>query len=334
MDDNNENTVEPSNTQSSGIVEQPTDRLPKLVVPRGHNRLKPDTYHGQLTITLTALEPLHVGTGVLVLGNDLGDPAPLVSPMTQQIDGTLIIPGTSLKGCLRSMYEAITPSALGVVKRGWPKSLGAFEPKKYRENQKSICPASQIFGAMGYQGLLSVGDAVGDRKAELGTMPALYTPQPQKINAQATALPRRFYRPFYQRSNDTPATQRDTKKPTTIQQAPVGTRFTSQLRFKNLTLEEIGLLLIVLGQHPDQPLLLKLGMGKGYGFGTVQTNIKATAVYNTKQLTAQRYQTYKASAIPQTDLISRALQKALAPLSALQTDQLDQLYNILPRPKP
>ena len=169
--------------QSFGQVEQPITTKPVLAAPAGHYAYRTDKYHGQLTVTLRALEPVHVGTGVSVLGKDVGSDAPLVRPMTQRLDGTLIIPGTSIKGCLRSMYEAVTPSTLGIDSNA-PR---AFQPSRYKRREPEICPASQVFGAMGYQGLLSVADGICDSPAELGTLPILYSPN--KISPGDT-LPR------------------------------------------------------------------------------------------------------------------------------------------------
>ena len=321
MDENSENKV-----KSFGIVEQPVAVVPSKVPPVGHALFMESTYHGQFTVTLTALEPVHVGTGVGVMGQDVGSSAPLVRPMTQQTDGTLIIPGTSLKGCLRSMYEAITPSTLGAYSAGIPFE---FKPSNYSRRNRDICPASHVFGAMGYQGLLSVGDAVCDTPAELGEIPLLYSPKKPKAQ-YPDHLPRRFYRALHTRPV---ADDGDTPKTATAQWAPVGANFTTELRFKNLTLEAIGLLLIVLGQHSDYPLSLKLGAAKGYGFGTLTATVVNTTVYSTEALTQNRYQSYssKKTSLDEETLMVDALTAACRG-TLLQESQLNQLCSILPNP--
>ena len=319
MDENNDNKV-----KSFGIVEQPVATAPVMSPPAGHAQFTANTYHGQFTLALRALEPIHVGTGVVVMGDDVGSAAPLVRPMTQQTDGTLIIPGTSLKGCLRSMYEAITPSTLGTKSAGIPPQ---FKPSNYSKRNRDICPASHIFGAMGYQGLLSVGDAVCDTPAELGEIPLLYSPKKPKAD-YPEHLPRRFYRALHTRS----ATDHDdTPKTAVAQRAPVGAVFTTQLRLKNLTLEEIGLLLIVLGQHSDFPLSLKLGAAKGYGFGTLTATVVETAVYSTETLTQNRYLSYSSEnrSLDRETLFTGALEAACSG-SLLKETQLKQLCSILP----
>ncbi|NJO94112.1 MAG: CRISPR-associated protein, partial [Hydrococcus sp. RM1_1_31] len=91
---------------------------------------------------------MHSSTGVVALGSDIGQNISLIKTMTQGVDGNLIIQGSSLKGCIRSVYEVITNSTLGVVS------------KKVREkiprttllpctHKNQLCPASRIFGASG-----------------------------------------------------------------------------------------------------------------------------------------------------------------------------------------
>lgn len=316
---------------SFGSVNQPLATEPVRARPAGHDVYKTDTYHGELLVSLQALEPVHVGTGVSVLGTDVGSEVPLVRPMTQRPDGTLIIPGTSIKGCLRSMYEAVTPSTLGIKSSG---VLDAFKPNQYskrtdRYNQQKgpeICPASQVFGAMGYQGLLSVTDGVCDSPAEIGEIPILHSP---KKRVTENALPRKFYRALHHRqvqAGDEPETA-------AIQQAPVGAVFTTQLRFKNLSLEALGVLLIVLGQDGASPLSLKLGAAKGYGFGTVRAKVTGGTVSKTEDLVGDRYLAYGAQ--PSKVALPEVTEGAIAAANngtLLQVKQLAELRAILPVP--
>lgn len=308
------------NLESFGEVQQPTARKPILAAPAGHASFQAETYHGVLTISLRALEPVHVGTGVSVLGTDVGSPEPLVRPMTQRPDGTLIIPGTSIKGCLRSMYEAVTPSTLGIGS----DAPNAFKPSRYQWRSPEICPASQVFGAMGYQGLLSVADGLCDSPAELGNIPLLHSPN--KVSAGDT-LPRKFYRALHVRQDS------EEQETAAIQQAPVGATFTTPLRFKNLSLEALGILLIVLGQDYEQPLSLKLGAAKGYGFGTMRAEVTAAVVCRTEDLARDRYLSYgtNASAIDSQALMTQAIAAAHSG-QLLQPAQLQQLRAILPVP--
>lgn len=318
-----------SHLKSFGEVQQPVANGTMQTAPAGHATFRSGTYQGYIAIALLALEPVHVGAGVSVLGTDVGSSEPLVRLMTQQADGTLIIPGTSIKGCLRSMYEAVTPSTLGVASGASEQGsrndkLAPFKPSQYKWNAPEICPASQVFGAMGYQGLVSVADGVCDSPAEIGTIPILYSPD--SVSAGDT-LPRKFYRALHVR--DLQAGEEP--KTAAIQQAAVGATFTTQLRFKNLSLEALGILLVVLGQDESLPLSLKLGAAKGYGFGTMRASVTAAAVFKTEDLERDRYLSYRVEgkAEDTDELMERAIAAAHGG-SLLQGDRLQQLRAILP----
>ena len=77
----------------------------------------------------------------------------------------------------------------------------------------------------------------------------------------------------------------------------MGATFTTQLRFKNLSLEALGILLIVLGQDDAQPLSLKLGAAKGYGFGTMRASVTGGTVSKTEDLEGDRYLAYVLSRV-------------------------------------
>jgi CRISPR-associated protein (TIGR03986 family) len=78
-------------------------------VPARHDRYQDDLWSGRLSVTLTTETPLLVLD--LACGNDDGHKkyAPRIG-----LDGTPYLPPTSLKGMLRSAYEAVTNSRFGV----------------------------------------------------------------------------------------------------------------------------------------------------------------------------------------------------------------------------
>ena len=90
-------------------------RSPSLNAPAGHHRYKPKGYHGKLKLSLQVKTSLHVSTGITAMGNDVGSRVPLIKTMTQGKRDRLVIQGSSLKGCMRAIYESITNSTLGVV---------------------------------------------------------------------------------------------------------------------------------------------------------------------------------------------------------------------------
>ena len=79
--------------------------------PVGHHRLFPDRYTGVLRVKMTAITPLLLPDAANA--TDIGD-GHKSFPVRLDADGKPYIPPTSIKGMLRSTYEAITNSRLAV----------------------------------------------------------------------------------------------------------------------------------------------------------------------------------------------------------------------------
>lgn len=89
---------------------------PTLERPAGHDKYLSGRLHVLLFLILTVKTAVHASTGVVVMGSDIGNTrVPLIKTMVQGNDQTLSIQGSSLKGCIRSVHEAITNSTLGRV---------------------------------------------------------------------------------------------------------------------------------------------------------------------------------------------------------------------------
>jgi CRISPR/Cas system CSM-associated protein Csm3 (group 7 of RAMP superfamily) len=131
-----------------------------------------------LYLTLQVQTALHVSTGITSLGSDVGSRLPLVKTMTTT-DQRLVIQGSSLKGCIRSVYEAITNSTLAVVTSRYrdkvpPDRLPCKDPTQ-------LCPASRMFGALDWQGLVEFSDSrCQTEQLSIGFMPSLYSPRPDR----------------------------------------------------------------------------------------------------------------------------------------------------------
>ncbi|MEO0377095.1 MAG: RAMP superfamily CRISPR-associated protein [Cyanobacteria bacterium P01_A01_bin.17] len=312
----------------------------------GHDRLHRDRYHGGLTLQLTALTPVFSAAGVTALGADVGEPAvPLLKVMTQDVAGCPILQGTSLKGCIRAVYETITNSTFGVEKKiGWKSAEKMkaqeieqltreerilFDRAPRKAKNRILSPAELVFGAMGFQGLVSVADAMGDRPLELGELPAMF--QPKHGNG------RKFYR--HQTTSTVPSiaappspASPDEKSPIPIQQAPKGTVFDTTLRFTNLALPQLGALLIALGQDPKRPFALKVGGGKGKGFGSVRVTLTKHAITKGDRLAESRYLAYQSDPpILSDDILTEARQAACDRL--IHQESLDRLKQILHHPE-
>jgi hypothetical protein len=71
-----------------------------------------------------------------------------------------------------------------------------------------------------------------------------------------------------------------------VQQAGREYQFLTQMRFENLTLAELGTILVILGQDPCYPIALKVGGGKPIGMGTMTVEVTANRSFRSHGLTA------------------------------------------------
>ncbi len=295
--------------------------------PAGHDKYLPQHCHGTLFLKLTVRTPLHVSTGVVATGEDVNKRGiPLIKTMETKDTQQLIIPGSSLKGVVRSVYEAITNSTLGVVGR----EKGRIPKDRFpcSDNTK-LCPASRVFGAMNWQGLISFNDAKCEKKQfTVGFMPSLYAPETKR-----TAYYKNKYvagRKFYY--NFSRAVDRGQNRGIPVQQAGTEYIFTTKIQYKNLTEAELGTLLVILGQDKNNALALKIGGGKPIGMGTITTEIIKLEYY---QNISDRYKKYDT----ESDIISgQQLQNLIQELiiiahkKLIEAPQMKELSNILKFP--
>lgn len=298
----------------------------------GHDRLHRDRYHGSLSLELTALTPVFIAAGITALGTDVNQPSvPLLKVMGQTAEGYPVLQGTSLKGCLRAVYETITHSNVGAKSQWVPEAI--VPRTKMVRRHYDLFPAELVFGTLGFQGLVSIADAVGDRPLELGELPAMFQPK--------SGRGRKFYRhsapatasgASAPQQADQSSEPSDDKSPSPIQQAPTGTIFTTTLRFTNLSLAQLGTFLIALGQDANHPFALKVGGGKGKGLGSVRVTRVTPNITTGASLTQARYLAYKPEAQDAGNFsLSTAMQAAHDEL--IQTDSLRRLQEILHYPE-
>ena len=324
LDDPNES----DNFKPYKLVTFPKSSPPKAR-PAGHSKYLSDRLHGTLYLMLKVQTPLHVSTGVVALGSDIGSRVALIKTMTQGSDQKLVIQGSSLKGCIRSVYEAITNSTLAVIT---PKYRDKIPSERLPCKKKDeLCPASQVFGALDWQGLIEFSDAKCENTSYgTGFMPSLYAPRTQRrnyYNSRGVAAGRKFYYNFAK------SIDKGQNQGIAVQQAAKDFTFTTQIHFKNLKPAELGTLLIVLGQDPNYPIALKVGGGKPIGMGTVTVSV--TAIEQAGNL-RDRYSAY---IVPESnrltgDKLPKFMQTQIqsAHSSLIQPPQLQQLAEVLRYP--
>jgi RAMP superfamily len=273
-----------------------SNKPPQLRSPIGHDRYQSDLLHGRISLKIHVLQGLHNSTGVTVLGTDLKMPRlKLVKSMVQGEDRRLRIQGSSIKGCIRAIYEAISNSKLGV------KSVAknAVVPERFKpvENIQELCPASHVFGAENWQGLLEFHDAICETEYEESVVciPSLWGPQSkclnysQNIRGQRLLKGRKFYHSMVKISD------KHVDETTNIQIAASMSVFSTHLNFKNMSHAELGCLLISIGQDPEYPLMPKLGLGKSIGLGSVRIEPIDFEIVTNQQDMKERYKSYKLS---------------------------------------
>jgi CRISPR/Cas system CSM-associated protein Csm3 (group 7 of RAMP superfamily) len=236
----------------------------------GQDKLNPCLLSGTLELMLRTLTPVHVGLGYsdfIKAGNQEYLAALQASKPIREDDTTrrrYLIPGSSLKGAVRSIVEAITRSCIRITQgRHRP-----YIPQGYGGcmSVNDLCIACRLFGAQDYQGHVSFEDAVAPRGSLvlLGT-PLLWTPArggrglPPRYLQGNQARGRKFY------AHARPASGADPRAC-----IKSGAELPLRIHFLNLSEAELGVLFTALGLHPDHPFPIKLGGGKPVGLGSVQ----------------------------------------------------------------
>ena len=303
-------------------------RAPTLDKPIGHHRYTESDYHGRLELSLSVKTALHVSTGITAMGSDVGSKVPLIKTMTRGQSKNLVIQGSSLKGCVRAIYEAITNSTLAVVSRGQRQQIPSNRlPCRKKEH---LCPASQVFGAMDWQGLLHFTDALcTSQKSVTGFMPSLYPPRPERkaYFDEGEAAGRKFY--YHAREVIDGGT-----RGTPVQQAGTEYTFKTSLQFLNLSQAQLGTLLIALGQDKNNLIALKLGGGKPIGLGTVQVQVSEAEVMQDVRDRYTQYEAPKANKLtgePLATFIQLAIAAAHS-TGLVESAQLLQLSAVLEWP--
>jgi len=296
------------------MVSFPKDS-PRLARPVGHDRYQRNRLHGTLYLTLQVQTALHVSTGITEMGSDLGSRLPLIKTMTTT-DRQLVIQGSSLKGCIRSAYEAVTNSTLAVITSRYRDKIPS-DRLPCRDREK-LCPASRIFGAMDWQGLVEFSDSKCEKnELSVGFMPSLYSPRSEcrTYFVGSRVAGRKFY------YNMTSVINKGENRGIPAQQASRQYKFKTVIQYKNLLPEELGIVLLLLGQDPKFPMALKIGGGKPIGMGTMTTVVTAIAH---SQDVRSRYREYE---VPNAQIIGSEMRTFIEKQmdAAYQSDLLEKV---------
>ena len=264
-----------------------TQHPPERRRPVWHNALAPDNarpgklHSGYLYLYIRAETPLFIPDTI----SREQDPRDLREHIRDKAD-FCIIPGTSIKGMLRTVVETLCRGCLTVINRDSPVP-GDFAPC---DNNTSLCISCRLFGMMQRQrqaevflGKVNIGDAVAfdqdpDYHEPLYTA-VLDAPKPRHrafyLDQQGRFIAgRKFY--FHNQKLLTekrliPIPNRDTYRNQYIQPLAIGTDFSSRIDFINLEADEFAALLFAMQLRED--MRHKIGYGKPIGLGSVQLNV-------------------------------------------------------------
>jgi CRISPR/Cas system CSM-associated protein Csm3 (group 7 of RAMP superfamily) len=224
--------------------------------PTGHDLYNAECTTGQIQGTIEALSPIHIGSGIIDLGQDVE-----LIKTAVRTSGNVVIPGSSLKGAIRSVVEAISESCVckvsGRIRRAVPRDFAECRQKE------RLCVACRMFGAMGFQGNVAVQDAP-QIEGEIVTklVPELYAPG--RYQHGMRDIPgRKFYMHGQVASGETP-----------VEACEVGSKFRFVVQIDNLRQAEWGLLFTALGHHPNHPFKIKIGGAKPVCFGSIDFQLE------------------------------------------------------------
>lgn len=294
--------INPYNFVPLGTSEPSRSPYPRL------HRVQAGTYSGVLECKLIAQGPLvtvdHRSSYKYKLKNPDGSPATdrngqpwdliKVFFFLRDSAGQPIIQGTSLKGMVRSVYEAMVDACLPFAATDKPGAYSYQDLGKYRgdacNDLEKLCPACRLFGTIEgdkvhCQGRIRFTDA-GLTKGSLVKirryLRELSSPKPHHHATYGKngllggeIVGRKFYYHHGESPNFSVEEQNSNDRSSAIDEyAPRDAEFSFQVHINNLDPQELGRLLLAF--ELDEGLGHKLGMGKAIGLGSCRIVVDDT----------------------------------------------------------
>jgi CRISPR/Cas system CSM-associated protein Csm3 (group 7 of RAMP superfamily) len=258
---------------------EPMGKAPLL-----HHRYADEGASGKLRCQLTVKTPLFIYDPAFA--RQMGQGHERVDFPVR--NGMALIPGSSIKGVIRSVAEVVDPCCFTLfdgfyrgsgVTRG--KTLKARLPRGYDHCAKldKLCAACRLFGSLKEEMLFAGKTAISDAQgrpdnyslADWIVLDVLSAPKPEgrpRVYMERdgqTVRGRKFYR---HRLNGalTRLSGRQDRQNKTVRPVSAGSVFTFEVEYTDLREEELRLLLYALVLEPG--LWHKVGMGKPIGLGS------------------------------------------------------------------
>lgn len=208
----------------------------------GHASLLSGRFTGSIMLRIEVLSPVLVGIGEFEPHENR-----LVRAAATRA-GVPVIPGSSLKGACRQVFESLTASD------------SPFDKDRFA-CRTGVSRASAIFGRLGHQGRAGFDDALPLAPVRFVTV-RVSVPYPPQAETG-----RRFYGLLPE------GAQQERLIP--AQALPTGACLETHLRVRNVSREELGGILVSLGV---EAFVLRVGGGKYDGYGCVRVSVVGFAL--------------------------------------------------------
>jgi CRISPR/Cas system CSM-associated protein Csm3 (group 7 of RAMP superfamily) len=263
------------------------------------------------------------------------------------------VPGTTLKGLVRSLFEVIVPSCVS-LSGGKTRNLLPDDRALQRCRQSDqLCPACRVFGYMGqgsgasvHRGQVNIGEArAEDDPRPMGDVQMFpqYCPRPKGSphhyqDDQGNPAGRKFY--FHHHAENIPVGARSVDDRGWVAPLPAGTRFRFTVTFENLSDRERAGLVAALTLSDAAPLdgekvavRHKLGYGKAAGLGSSRISLRRAALSDDAEA---RYRGFNAGAnrILEGGNLSEWTKQQQDRFFDNPTDSVQALIRILRHPPP
>lgn len=239
--------------------------------PIPHDRWQTDRLSGTLRLTLSTPPGQYVspGTGRLVLTEKEG--TEIVAQQAARAAGHPVIPGSGIKGAVRTLYELLSFSCdpFAATDRSRRHETGVYCTRQ------SCCEACSLFGLLGWNGRVGFSDAVPVRpdsvQVNVENVPIPWTPDASKTPGDF-----RLYDLEEARMLD-PDRKVWMPRPKELAREVFRGDLETQMTFWNVSREELGRLLLTMGLGPEEGsrFHLRLGGVKYDGKGGVQVKPQA-----------------------------------------------------------
>jgi len=268
-----------------GFAQYPSSS-PRRSAPQGHDTF--EGHSGLIECELEALSPFLVMDPENRADSDSGKAGKF---MTSDRNGH-IVPGTSLKGMVRSIFEVLVPSCVGL--HDW--STNDLVPRSFEtcDHRSNLCPACRTFGYMGrgsgskvHRGNVNIGEAqaVGASQSQRVEIVGQFKPNPDESdrywNTDRSPKGRKFY--YHQHDLNKAITQKEKDWSKLLDPLAPGATFRFTVGFQNLEAKCLDALVAALALADQAPLSgggttavrHKFGYGKAAGLGSVDIGIRS-----------------------------------------------------------